>query len=144
MTERPRKQNIQIPDTNTKVSAQEKEEIFQTNQQSIEASNKEADKQLSKKYLVNKLNFTNFQDGTILINFKHKKYDLSISFHARPKPCSGNKLDCLWLEKEGIYEKLHPYTFNNFFVIDGAKLISVLPEVYSMDDEGISFTLPQT
>jgi len=48
------------------------------------------------------------------------------------------------VEKEGIYEKLHPYTFNNFFVIDGAKLISVLPEVYSMDDEGISFTLPQT
>jgi hypothetical protein len=126
------------------VIVQEKEKIFQANEQSTEASDYKADKQLSKEYLVNKLNFTNFQDGTILINFKHKKYDLSITFHARPKPCSGNKLDCLWVEKDRMNEKLHPYKFNNFFVIDGTKLISATPEVSSMNDSGISFVLPET
>ena len=144
MTEIPRKKNIQILDTNTKVNVQEKEEILQASQQSIEASNNETGKQLSKEYLVNKLNFTNFQDGTILINFKHKKYDLSISLHARPKPCSGNKLECLWVETDELNEKLHSYKFNNIFVIDGTKLLSVTPEVSSMNDEGISFILPET
>ncbi len=144
MTERPYEKNVLILDTNTDVTAQEKEEIFQTNQQSTEASNNKTGKQLNKEYLVNKLNFTNFQDGTILINFKHTKYDLSISFHARPKPCLGNQLDCLWVEKDGIIEKLHSYKFNNFFVIDGIKLLSVTPEVSGMNDEGISFILPET
>jgi len=144
MTERPHKKAFQILDTNMEVTVQEKEVISQTNQQSTEASNNETGKQLDKEYLVNKLNFTNFQDGTILINFKHNKYDLSISFHARPKPCSGNQLDCLWVEKYGISEKLHSYKFNNFFVIDGAKLLSVTPEISSINDKGISFTLPET
>ncbi len=144
MTERAIKKSVHILDTNMEVIVQEKEEIFQANQKSTEASNNETGKQLSKEYLVNKLNFTNFQDDTILINFKHKKYDLSISFHARPKPCSGNQLDCLWVETDEINEKLHSYKFNNFLVIDGTKLLLVTPKVFSMNDEGISFTLPET
>jgi len=144
MTERALKKNIQIVDTNTEASSQETEIIFKADQQSTEASNNVTGKQLSKEYLVNKLNFTNFQDSTILINFKHKKYDLSISFHARPKPCSGNKLDCLWVETDEINEKLHSYKFSNFFVIDDTKLLSVTPEVSGINDEGISFTLPET
>ena len=144
MTERPHKKTFQILDTNMEVTVQEKEVISQAKQQSIESSNNKTGKQFSKKYLVNKLNFTNFQDGTILINFKHNKYDLTISFHARPKPCLGNQLDCLWVETDEINEKLHSYKFNNFLVIDGAKLLSVTPEVFSMNDEGISFTLPET
>jgi len=144
MTERRRKKTVQILNTNPEVNVQEKEEIFQVNQQSTEASNNETGKQLNKEYLVNKLNFTNFQDGTILINFKHKKYDLSISLHARPNPCLGDQLDCLWVETDEINEKLYSYKFNNFFVIDGTKLLSVTPEVSGINDEGISFILPET
>ena len=143
MTERPRKKTVQILDTNIEVIVEDKEVIPQANQQSSQASINENGKLLNKEYLINKLNFTNFQDGTILINFKHNKYDLSISFHARPKPCLGNQLDCLWVEPNEINEKLHSYQFNNFFVIDGAKLLSVTPEVSGMSDEGISFTLPE-
>jgi len=144
MTERPRKKTVQILDTNMEVTVQEKKVISQTNQESTEASNNKTGKQLNKEYLVNKLNFTNFQDSTILVNFKHKKYDLSISFHASPKPCLGNQLDCLWVEADKNIEKLHSYKFNNFFVTDGTKLLSVTPEVSDINDEGISFTLPET
>ena len=142
MTKRAHKKNVQIFDTNTEVTLQEKKEIFQAYLQSSETS--DIEKQFSKEYLVNKLNFTNFQDGTLLINFKHKKYDLSISFLARPKPCLGNKLDCLWVEKDNVNEKLHSYRFNNFFITDGTKLISVTPEVSGINDSGISFVLPET
>jgi len=144
MTKKAVKKNIRNTDTNSKFTMQEKEEIFQVSRQSPEANNNEKSKQLSKEYLVNKLNFTNFQDGTILINFKHKKYDLSISFHATPKPCLGNTLDCLWIKKDRMNEKLHPYKFNNFCIIDGTKLISVIPEISDINDEGISFVLPET
>lgn len=144
MTEKAHRKKVQILNTNTEVTIQEKTEIPQVSQQSTNVSENEKGKQLSKKYLVNKLNYTNFQDGTILINFKHKKYDLSISFHAWPKPCSGNTLDCLWVKKDRMNEKLHPYKFNNFSVIDGTKLISVTPEVSDINDAGISFLLPET
>ncbi len=144
MTKGVHKKNVKTLDTSSKVTMHEKEEIFQVSRQSPEESNNEIEKQLSKEYLVNKLNFTNFQDGTLLINFKHKKYDLSLSFLARPKPCLGNKLDCLWLKKEKVNEKLHSYSFNNFFITDGTKLISVTPQVSSINDTGISFVLPET
>ncbi|NNL42820.1 MAG: hypothetical protein HKO79_10045, partial [Desulfobacterales bacterium] len=144
MAEKADKKNLQVIDTDSKVTNQEKEEIFQVRQQKTEKNNIETGKRLSKKYLVNKLNFTNFQDGTILINFQHKKYALSISFHAIPKPCLGNTLDCLWVKKDRMNEKLHPYKFNNFCIIDGTKLISVIPEVSDINDEGISFVLPET
>jgi len=32
-------------------------------------------KEIRKKHLINKLNYINFQDGTVLVNFKHIKYN---------------------------------------------------------------------
>ncbi|MDY6792075.1 MAG: PilZ domain-containing protein [Thermodesulfobacteriota bacterium] len=144
MAERPRKKNVQILNANTDITLQEKEEIFQATPQAAEASNIGTGKQLTKEYLINKLNFINFQDSTILINFKHIKYDLSISLHAMPKPCSGNQLDCVWVETDGIDNKIHSYKFKDFSLVDGTKLISVTPEVSGMNNKGISFILPET
>ena len=73
MTKRAFKKDIKILDANTKITMLEKEEIFQSHQKSIKASDNETDKQLSKEYLVNKLNFTNFQDGTHPYKFQTQK-----------------------------------------------------------------------
>ena len=53
-----------------------------------------AEKRLTKDYLINKLNFINFQNDTILINFKNEMYDRSLTLHANPEPCLGPNLDC--------------------------------------------------
>ena len=49
----------------------------------------ETGKRISKTQLINKLNFINFQDGTVLINFSHLKYDKTITLRAAPQPCTG-------------------------------------------------------
>ena len=56
----------------------------------------ESTKSIGKRYLVNKLNYLNFQDRTILVNLKHKKYGSTLSLLATPLPCAGDHLECVW------------------------------------------------
>ena len=75
--------------------------------------------------LINKLNFINFQDGTILLNFRHVKYTRSISFEVKPLSCTGDRLECIWIEEEGIGKKLNSYQFDTIYVNDGSRLLLV-------------------
>lgn len=100
-------------------------------------------KKVSKKHLINSLNYINFNDGTILINFKHSRYDNIISIPARPQPCLGDTLDCIWIKKRGLNKNLSSYTFLNFHITDGKKLILVKADVKKISEDGISFILPE-
>lgn len=101
-------------------------------------------KLLGKNYLVNKLNFTNFQDGTILVNFRHENYDKTIALLAKPKNCLGDTLDCEWVEVNRVNKKFHSYQLDGFYISDGLKLISVTPETSHVRDDGVLFKLPDT
>ncbi|HHT9130793.1 MAG TPA: PilZ domain-containing protein, partial [Candidatus Brocadiaceae bacterium] len=103
----------------------------------------EEGKKVNKKHLINILNYINFQAGTILINFKHLKYDTIISLQARPQPCLENRLDCLWTEPSGLKQKLSSYKFLNFLLTDGLELILVKAGLKGISQEGISFDLPE-
>jgi hypothetical protein len=108
-----------------------------------EDRNFESTKSIGKRYLVNKLNYINFQDRTIIVNFRHKKYSTTISLQATPLPCSGNHLECVWTEitDPGI---LRSHTFHNLFITDGKKCLLVYPNVISINEQGISLLLPET
>ncbi len=99
---------------------------------------------VDKAQLINKLNSINFQDGTVLVNFKHLKYDKTITLEARPQPCMGDLVDCLWVEDKNITQTVQSYRFNNILVTSGQKLLKVEPEVIRIDAEGISVLLPET
>ncbi len=99
-------------------------------------------KGIPKRFLVNKLNYINFQDRTILINLKHTKYGSTFSLTARPLPCVGDKLDCVWSEPADPWI-LKSHTFQNLLITDGKKCLLVNPEVISINDQGISFLLPE-
>lgn len=71
-------------------------------------------KKVGKTRLINKLNFINFQDGTVLINFSHLKYDKVISLKASPQPCMGDFVDCLWSEANYTSHINQSYEFSNF------------------------------
>src|SRR5512137_1162423 len=96
-------------------------------------------KQISKKHLINKVNYVNFQDGTILVNFAHAKYHSPLAVQAKPLPCLGDRLDCSWLDPEGLEHKLKSYNFQNILVTDGQKLYLVEPPEVSISEKGISF-----
>jgi hypothetical protein len=101
-------------------------------------------KSVSKRHLINKLNFLNFQDEFLLVNFKHKKYGNITSLTVRPLPCSGDKLDCAWVEPPDVMRILRSYALFNLLVAVGSKLLLVNPEMLEISDKGIEFLLPET
>ena len=70
-------------------------------------------KKVRKAQIINKLNYINFQDGTILVNFRHLKYDKVITLKAAPQPCMGDLVDCLWSESSNTSQVIQSYEFSN-------------------------------
>lgn len=97
---------------------------------------------IGKRFLVNKLNYINFQDRTILINLKHTKFESTLSLTAKPLPCAGDKLDCVWSEPTDPWI-LKSHSFQNMLITDGRKCLQVNPEVISINEHGISLLLPE-
>jgi len=99
---------------------------------------------LSRAQLINKLNYINFQDGTIRIIFKHTRYDKTIAVQARPQPCMGDQLECQWISEDDITPQIQSYEFANFLITSSQNLIRVRPQVIHMDKKGIRLLLPET
>ncbi len=99
-------------------------------------------KVISQKHLINALNFINFQDGTILVNFRHKKYDNTLTLSARPQPCIKDTLECVWEESASQVQNPELYEFTNFLLSDGQELIMSSAELVSLDENGLCLTLP--
>ena len=104
----------------------------------------EKEKTVSKKHLINKLNHLNFQEGTVLINLRHTKYNRTVSLKARPQPCLGDRLECLWTETTGLHHDLKSYEFQEVVVTEGKKTLLVKSELISIDEKGINLLLPET
>ena len=101
-------------------------------------------KEIRKKHLINKLNYINFQDGTVLVNFKHLKYDHTVSHRAKPQPCLGEELKCLWIETNKISQQLSSYKFQEVVIPNGKKIILVKSKEINIDDSCIRLVLPDT
>jgi hypothetical protein len=102
------------------------------------------EKEIHKPKLINRLNYLNFQDGSLLINFKHSKYSRTVTLEARPLPCKDDLLECLWVDPSEVLLKIRSAAFENVFVIDGYKLVVFEPAVLEISERGISFRLPET
>jgi hypothetical protein len=102
------------------------------------------EKNIGKAQIINKLNYINFQDGTVLVNFSHNVYDKAITLKATPQPCMGDLVDCMWTEDENINQILKSYHFSHLLITNGQKLLQVEPEVIRIDEESISLLLPET
>ena len=99
-------------------------------------------KVVAKSHLVNRLNYLNFQDQSVLVGLRNLSYDNAITLRARPLPCAGERLDCAWAEVPSLRQLLKNYSFDHLLIPDGKKYLLVKPEVIGMSEEGISFTLP--
>lgn len=102
----------------------------------------ESTRSIGKRHLVNILNYINFQDSTVLVNLKHNKYATITSIKATPLPCSGDRLDCIWIGIPGP-GLLGSHTFDSLIVTDGKKCLLANPEVISINEQGISLFLPE-
>ena len=92
--------------------------------------------------LINKLNYLNFINGSILANFKHPVYGETSSLVAHPMPCLGGHLECRWVE--GINTHIfETHQFESLLLNKNQQMIKIVPEVLNIDREGISVNLPE-
>jgi len=119
-----------------------------SNPQSDTSRSKESplsDKKLvDREYLINRINYINFQDSSIFVVFKHAVYGRSHSLVAKPLPCYGDILVCVWADEKGSQLNHDNYQFYSLQIPDGKKLIHVQPEVLSLSKKGIRFRLPES
>lgn len=109
---------------------------------SLDNQQKEGGK-VSKKHIINILNYINFQDGVAYINFKHVKYDYIMTLQAKPQPCAEDHVECLWVEPVILKQKLNSYKYTDFVLRDGKKLILVKADIEEISEAGIRFKLPE-
>jgi len=94
-------------------------------------------------YLINKINYINFQNGTLQVIMSHRRFERTLTAKARPLPCSDAQLRCEWMEPEKIAPLVENYRFTSFFVDDGATAIRVEARVLKMDADGLEVELPE-
>jgi len=91
--------------------------------------------------LINFLNKVNFEDGSILVNFQHPKYDQIISLKAIPQPCDSAQVECIWKQKTEYCHEMATYRFLNFSLDDGLNFILAGADVQDVDENGIKLLL---
>ncbi len=143
---RGRKETDIPPPTSTglKIRALRKGNLLSDLPKPSHIENQEIGKKVGKVQLINKLNFVNFQDGTILINLKHGQYDKEISLKATPRPCNSDTVECLWVDDKNISKIIQSYEFRNLLIPNSQKLLKVVPELLRIDEKGIRFILPDS
>ena len=99
-------------------------------------------KRVKRKEILNLLNFVNFREGTIFANFRQLKYDQTLSLQAFPLPCKDQTLECRWIQPGIKKQHLENYTFDSFLLSNGHDLFRVKAEVTHLDENGISFRIP--
>jgi len=98
---------------------------------------------LKRDYLINKLNYINFQNGTIQVVLVHRRFQRTMTAKARPQPCSDKHLKCLWVEPEKMAPLVEMYRLASFYVDDGATALMVEARVTAMTADGLEVELPQ-
>jgi hypothetical protein len=102
----------------------------------------EQSRRISKKRLTDALNYLNFQNATILINFQHAQYGNSLSLHAYPQPCTDDTLKCVWSGTSVPANIGSSYRFQNFLINKDLKVLVVQAEIIEISPEGVMFGLP--
>jgi hypothetical protein len=100
-------------------------------------------KKISRQQLVNKLNYVNFQDETILINFKHNKFGYVFSCPAKPQPSMGEEVLCTWVDSSKLKNKLKTYEFESILLKDRQWDLELRLELADLNEEFIRFQIPE-
>ncbi len=98
---------------------------------------------ISKRHLINLLNYINFQDRKVSLKFRHKKYNTVISVPVRPQPCMNSRLECRLEKPYDVQKKIHYYELLHLAIDNDDVLIIVKPEIESARENIIYLNLPE-
>ncbi len=127
----------------TAVSCAEKSILGNTARPSDGLTEQAEGRKVLKERLVNRLNYTHFQDEVILVQFEHRQSARAVSIPAVPQPCLGDVLECHWAETTDVAFLLRSYDIKHILVSHGQKFIKAVPEVLTVDEQGARLALPE-
>jgi hypothetical protein len=91
--------------------------------------------------LINRLNYLNFQNRTVVLEFEHARYGDTLRLEARPQPCEGCRLRCTWVVPRAARRLSTSYVFNALFAPDEQSLLRGTGRVASFDEDGVTIEL---
>ncbi len=127
------------PSTSSKLKVDEPSQLINLNEKTAGLRGKKSGKI---KYLIDRINYLNFQDDTILINFQHKQHDYKITKHVIPQPCHGQTLECLWTDISDLIPVIKNYRLLNLLIPDNNRVLQVTPGIISVTRKKIVLKLP--
>ena len=136
------KQKLHLVRNGPDLAREDKTETSRLTRSYTKAHPKKDHRRVKLQRLINKLNYINFQDRTILITFKHIRYDHTLRIEAKPDPCHGENLECRWENTEDLSMLTNHYRFDSLLVPDGRQLLQVNADMHQLDGEGIRVKLP--
>lgn len=95
---------------------------------------------IPRKKLINILNYIDFQNETILINFKHLKSNYRLSIPAKPLPCFDQHLECQFVNNIAMY--INKYELETVFLNYDDKFIMIKPELKALSETKVILDLP--
>jgi hypothetical protein len=126
----------------SEVTAAEKSLLHGTGASGPEPPYPDAAQKVSRELLINRLNFTHFQDDCIQVHFAHRRYERSLLVPALPQPCFGEELECRWVHPADISAVLPSYDLDYILVPRGRSFIQAVPKVIAIGPEGVRLALP--
>ena len=119
------------------VTSAEKALLGTTAQKIDGLAEQEEGRKVLKESLVNRLNYTHFQDEVIIVQFGHRQFDRTVSMLALPKPCYGDVLECHWVDATDVHSHMSAPTGSiSFWYLAGRNSSKSVPEIIEIDGTG--------
>jgi len=101
-------------------------------------------KKISRRKLIDHLNYVNFSEGKVLIIFKHPKYSEIITRLAAPDPCQEVSVFGQWSQPADFVESLRDLEVIGFLLEYQREIILAPAQKLEIHEKGIDLTLPES
>jgi hypothetical protein len=116
----------------------------QENAPQLTLINEEESRRLNRRQLTNRLNAINFQDGTVHVTLRHRRFGHLAILTARPHPCFGLEACFSWVDPSAAGRLLASHIIQEVSVANGSSLLRMTPEVLDVGSEGFRLKLPES
>jgi hypothetical protein len=99
---------------------------------------------IRRSHIYNRINVLHFQNAPLLIRLRHKEHGHTIIVKARPQPVADEHAVAPWLKDSTFPLVLSAFELVSIILAGNRRTLEFIPERYWIDEETISFTIPES
>jgi len=103
-----------------------------------------AGRRINQPYLVNALNYLNFSNKFVIVNYRHPASGGTVSYRARPSECRSGTFECQWTHPEKSVHLSSGYEFKEILIPIGNQLLLIKPCVEQLGEKHIRCSIPDS